>query len=248
MLLHNLICWRAVHPLGGKKLKVSEKPAHLSISFFFLPLSVSFSLTLFTHDLPSLMSACCTQGPCASVQFLFWHPFLITHVNDWSPGLGRGSRDGSPCYMMALRLCPSSGQFLLPGTVETDTCNGPRAGRLSSEHPLFGPKTLPISGPWRASCTGAARYLLLFVWSNPTQLKPRLSARTFKPTLWHLRGLATESRTQLLLWNVIWLIDFGVASLEMPWGGESTGIDCDGSRGCFLSCIAIQAVKWTCCC
>lgn len=124
---------------------------------------------------------------------------------------------------MALRLCPSSGQFLLPGTVEMDTCNGPRAGRLSSEHPLFGPKTLRISGPWRASCTGAARYLWLFVWSNPTQLKPRLTARTFKPTLWHLRGLATESRTQLLLWNVIWLIDFGVASLEMPGGWKAQG-------------------------
>lgn len=43
MLLHNLICWRAVHPLGGKKLKVSGKPAHLSISFFFLSLSLFLS-------------------------------------------------------------------------------------------------------------------------------------------------------------------------------------------------------------
>lgn len=136
---------------------------------------------------------------------------------------------------MALRLCPSSGQFLLLGTVETDTCNGPRAGRLSSEHPPFGPKTLPISSPWGASCTGAARYLLLFVWSNPTQFKPRLTARTFKPALWHLRGLDTESRTQLLLWNVIWLIDFGVASLECL--GEKKhrdGLWWKPLGGCFL--------------
>lgn len=72
----------------GKK----KASAHLCISFFTLPLSVSFSLTLFTQYLPSLMSAHCTQGPRVSVQFLFWHPFLITHVNDWSPGLGRGEQ------------------------------------------------------------------------------------------------------------------------------------------------------------
>lgn len=106
------------------------------------------------------------------------------------------------------------------GTGEMDTCDGPRAGRLSSEHQPFGPKTLPISGPWGASCTGAAGYLWLFVWSNPTQLKPEITARTFKPTLWHLRALAAESRTQLLLWNVIWLIDFGVASLECLRGEQ----------------------------
>lgn len=136
-----------------------------------LSLCVSFSLTLFTHYLPSLMSARFTQGPRASVQFLFWHPFLITHVNDWSPGVGRGSGDGSPCYMMGSAIMSQvQDSFML---VETDTCDGPRAWRLSSEPPPFGPKTLPISGPWGASCTGAARYLWLFVWSNPTQLKPR---------------------------------------------------------------------------
>lgn len=60
MPFHNLICQWTVQPLGGKNLNVSEKPAHLSISFFLLSLSVSFFLTLFTHSLPSLMSARCT--------------------------------------------------------------------------------------------------------------------------------------------------------------------------------------------
>lgn len=174
--------------MGGKKLKVLEKPEHLSISFFFFFPSMSFFLTLFTIDLPSLMSICCTQGPWESVQFLFWHLFLITHVYDWSPELGRGCRDGSPCYMMALRLSQSPGQLLLLGMVETDTCNGPRAWRLSSEQPPFGPKPLPINGPCGASHTGAVRYLCLFVWSNPAQLKPGLAACTFKLILWHLRG------------------------------------------------------------
>lgn len=43
MPLHNLICQRTVHPLGGKKLNVSEKPAHLSISFFLLTLCLFLS-------------------------------------------------------------------------------------------------------------------------------------------------------------------------------------------------------------
>lgn len=132
------------------------------------------------------------------------------------------------------------GSLCCRGTREMDTCDGPRAGRLSSEHPPFGPKTLPISGPWGASCTGAAGYLWLFVWSNPTQLKPEITARTFKPTLWHLRALAAESRTPLLLWNVIWLIDFGVASLECWRGRKAQG------RTVMEALGFLQVVKWTC--
>lgn len=189
-----------------------QKNLHISSHFSSPP---SLSQTLFTQHLPSLMSPCRTQGPPASVQFLFWHPLLITHVNDWSPGLWQ--RAAEMGALVTWRLCDYvqvQDGFCWRGTVETDTHDGLKAGRLSSEHPLFGPKTLPISSPRGASCTGAAGYLWLFVWSNPTQLKPRLTARTFKLTLWHLRGLAAESRTRLLLWNVIWLIDFGVAGLE----------------------------------
>lgn len=196
MLLHNLICRGGAHPLGGKKLNVSREKkasAHLCISFFTLPLSVSFSLTLFTHYLPSLMSAHCTQGPRVSVQFLFWHPFLITHVNDWSPGLGRGEQRWKSLLHDGCVQVQDS--FCCRVWGETDTCDGPRVGRLSSEHPPFGPKTLPISGPWGASHTGVARYLWLFVWSNPTQFKPRLTARTFNLTLRHLRAQTAESRT-----------------------------------------------------
>lgn len=113
------------------------------------------------------------------------------------------------------------GIFLTPWTVEIDIRVGPRAGRLSSEHMPFGPKTLPISGPWAASCTGVAGYLRLFVRFNPTQFKPGLAACTFKLIRWHLRGPATESRTELLLLNEIWLIDFRVASLEcLRWSRQ----------------------------
>lgn len=169
---------RYAYPVG-KKLKVyinlliSASPFSLLLSLILLvsfPPSLSLSGYV-THHLPSLMSARRTWGPRVSVQFLFWHPFLITHVNDWSPGLGRGGGDGSPGYTMALPLRPSSGRSLRCwGRVEPDTCNGPRAVRLSSEHPAFGPKTLPIDAPWGASCAGAARYLWPFVWSNPSQL------------------------------------------------------------------------------
>lgn len=187
------------------------------------------------------MSSRYTQGPWVSVQFLFWHPLLITHVNDWSPGLGIGSRDGSPCYMMALWLRPSSGQFLLPsGTVETDTYNGPRAVRLSSERPAFGPETLPISGPWGASCTGAARYLWLFVWCNPTQLKPRLTPAPLR-WLWILRALATERRTPLLFVRCDLANWFWSGQSRVP-GGKNTEMECDGS---LLLCV--QVLKWTCC-
>lgn len=150
------------------------------------------------------MSACRTWGPRVSVQFLFWHPFLITHINDWSPGLGRRSGDGSLRYTMALPLLPSSGRSLrCRGRVEPDICNGPRAVRLSSEHPAFGPKTLPIGGPWGASCAGAARYLWPFVWSNPSQLKPPLTPASLS-WLRHLGARAAESRTQPLFCEM-WL-------------------------------------------
>lgn len=115
--------------------------------------------------------------------------------------------------------------------------------RSESREIKFWPSSLPISGPSGASCTGVPGYLWLFVWSNPTQLKVRLAAHTFKPTLWHLRGLAAERRTQLLLWNVIWLIDFRVASL-VPKGKVI-----EGEAAFFLSLMQshIQVLKWTCC-
>lgn len=68
------------------------------------------------------------------------------------------------------------------------TC-GLSVWRLSPEQPMIGPKTLLLAVFTGARCTGVAAYLWLFVWSNPTQLKPRFVIHTLKMTLIHPRGL-----------------------------------------------------------
>ena len=159
---------------------------------------------------------------------------MIDHLS-----LAGVSRNGSPCYVMAQRLCQSPGWFLLPGTVETDTCHGPRVRRLSSEHPPFGPKTFPISGPSGASCTGVARYLWLFVCSNPTQFRARLTVRTLKPMLIHLRGLAAECRTPSTF------VKCDLANWF--WSGQS-GVP-GGEREQEWTVMEVDAAPhwWTCC-